>query len=103
MSAHARNGEFTNAALVATVRPKEVGAEPLSGVEYQRCWERAAFRAGGEDYAAPAQGARAPVFERHHELRRGRPGRGRSADLAVCADTDSMRPMRGCQTSGKFP
>ncbi len=57
MSAQARDGEFTNAALVATVQPKEFGAGPLSGLEYQRSWEREAFQAGGGDYSAPAQGA----------------------------------------------
>ena len=57
ISAQARDGEFTNAALVATVQPKEFGAGPLSGLEYQRSWEREAFQAGGGDYSAPAQGA----------------------------------------------
>jgi hypothetical protein len=58
MSAHARDGEFTNAALVATIQPKEFGTQPLSGIEYQRCWERRAFRSGGGDYSAPAQAAK---------------------------------------------
>ena len=68
MSAHARDGEFTNAALVATIQPKDFGAEPLSGLEYQRRWEREAFHAGGGDYSAPAQGVKDFLAGRVREL-----------------------------------
>ena len=57
MSGHARDSEFTNAALVTTVSPEEFGAGPLAGLEYQRRWENSAFRLGGEDYSVPAQNA----------------------------------------------
>jgi len=58
MSAHARDGEFTNTALVTTVKPAEFGQEPLSGIDYQRQWERKAFQLAGGDYTAPGQNAR---------------------------------------------
>ena len=101
MSAQARDGEFTNAALVATVQPKEFGAGPLSGLEYQRSWEREAFQAGGGDYSAPAQGAedflagrvRAPGAE--HDLSARRPARGAGACAAGGrALGDRRRPAR---------
>ena len=57
MSPGARDGDFTNAALVTTVRPDEFGTEPLSGLAFQRHWERQAFEAAGGTYAAPAQTA----------------------------------------------
>ena len=58
MSAHARDGEFTNAALVTTVRPAEFGQAPLSGIDYQRRWEHKAFQLAGGGYAAPGQNVR---------------------------------------------
>lgn len=57
MSGSARDAEFTNGALVATISPESHGADALSGLEFQRRWERAAFRLAGGDYSAPAQGA----------------------------------------------
>lgn len=56
MSPWLRNGENSNAALLVGVTPEDYGGEgPLSGVEFQRRLEQAAFRLGGETYAAPAQ------------------------------------------------
>lgn len=57
MSGSARDTEYTNGALVATVSPPAAGADALSGIELQRRWERAAFRLAGGDYSAPAQSA----------------------------------------------
>jgi len=56
MSAYARDGENINGALLVSVTSDDFGGDgPLAGVEFQRRLERAAFRAGGGDYAAPAQ------------------------------------------------
>ena len=55
MSVSARDSGFTNAALVATVQPEEFGNDPLSGLAFQRRWERKAFQLAGGDYAAPGQ------------------------------------------------
>ncbi|GFE57964.1 NAD(P)/FAD-dependent oxidoreductase [Geobacter sp. AOG1] len=56
MSGHLRNAPFANSALVVTVgRGDFPGSGPLAGVEFQRHWERLAFREGGGDYRAPAQ------------------------------------------------
>ena len=56
MSAFARDGENANSALLVNVLPEDFGGDdPLAGVRFQRRWERAAFEAGGGDYAAPAQ------------------------------------------------
>ena len=56
MSAWARDGRNSNAALLVGVTPADFGAEgPLAGVAFQREIERAAFRLAGVDYSAPAQ------------------------------------------------
>ena len=55
MSEYARDGKNANAALVVSVDPAEYGGGLFDGVRYQRELERAAFRQGGEDYAAPCQ------------------------------------------------
>ena len=56
MSNYARDGMNANSALIAQVTRADFGGEhPLAGVEFQRRLERAAFVAGGENYAAPVQ------------------------------------------------
>ena len=56
MSAFARDGENANSALLVGVGPEDFdGDDPLAGVRFQRIWEQAAFRLGGENYFAPAQ------------------------------------------------
>lgn len=48
MSYQARDGRNANSAMIVTVRPEDFGgADVLSGVEFQRKLERAAYRAGG--------------------------------------------------------
>jgi uncharacterized FAD-dependent dehydrogenase len=48
MSNYARDGENANSAIVVTVRPEDFGnSAPLSGIDFQRNWERAAYEAGG--------------------------------------------------------
>jgi len=59
MSLSKRDSAFANSALVVTVRPDDFeafGSGPLAGIEFQRKWEEAAFKAGGGNYDAPAQG-----------------------------------------------
>lgn len=56
MSNYARDGENANSALIVQVTSADFGGEhPLAGVEFQRRLERAAFVAGGSNYAAPVQ------------------------------------------------
>ncbi len=56
MSYHARDKENANSALLVGVVPEDYGSDhPLAGVEFQRKWERLAFKAGGGNYRAPAQ------------------------------------------------
>ena len=56
MSLHARNGENSNSALLVGVRPEDFGdTHPLAGFVLQRSIEKAAFRAGGGAFRAPAQ------------------------------------------------
>ena len=59
MSQYSRAERNANAALVVDVGPKDFPGDaaknPLAGIEFQRRWEEAAFKAGGESYAAPAQ------------------------------------------------
>jgi uncharacterized FAD-dependent dehydrogenase len=74
MSAHARKARNANSALLVGVDPRDfakvVGPkaklpEALRGVEFQRLWESAAWKAGGGGFLAPAQ--------RVEDLLRGRP------------------------------
>jgi uncharacterized FAD-dependent dehydrogenase len=59
MSQYSRAERNANAAIVVNVEPRDfpgdAQANPLAGIEFQRRWEAAAFQAGGENYAAPAQ------------------------------------------------
>lgn len=56
MSYYARDMENANAALLVGVNPEDYGSDhPLAGVEFQRKWERLAFKLGGKNYKAPAQ------------------------------------------------
>jgi len=57
MSRRARDGVFSNSALVTAVNPGDFAcSHPLAGIDFQRHWEERAFAAGGGDYRAPAQG-----------------------------------------------
>ena len=55
MSNYARNECNANSALIAQVTAADFGDKPLAGVEFQRKIERAAYLAGGGNYAAPVQ------------------------------------------------
>jgi uncharacterized FAD-dependent dehydrogenase len=56
MSHQNRAGNFSNSALVVSVRPDDFGgSDPLAGMRFQRRWEEAAFAAGGGTFFAPAQ------------------------------------------------
>ena len=56
MSYHARDEQNSNAALLVGVRPEDFGDDhPLAGFVLQRSIEKAAYRAGGGNYIAPAQ------------------------------------------------
>jgi len=56
MSEFARDRENANSALVVSVEPSDYGSDhPLSGIEFQRKWEKLAFKAGGSNYNAPVQ------------------------------------------------
>ncbi len=56
MSAFARDGKNANSALLVGITPQDFGSDhPLSGIEFQRRLEKAAFLAGGGAYLAPCQ------------------------------------------------
>ena len=56
MSEFARDRENINGGLLVSVTPEDFGSpDTLAGVAFQRALEEAAYRAGGETYAAPAQ------------------------------------------------
>ncbi len=55
MSYHARSGQNSNSAIAVSVTPDDLGTDPLSGIEFQRKIEQAAFAAGGNNYSAPYQ------------------------------------------------
>lgn len=53
MSEHARAGKNSNAAVVCSIFKQDYGGTPHAAIELQRRIERAAFLAGGGEYAAP--------------------------------------------------
>lgn len=56
MSRHARDGANANAAVVAGLDSADIGTDdPFAAIEFQRRLERAAYKAGGGGYAAPAE------------------------------------------------
>jgi len=56
MSAHKRDGENANSAVVVAVSPEDIGSRhPLAAMEYQIKYEKMAFEAGGNDYKAISQ------------------------------------------------
>ncbi len=59
MSNSHRSSPLANAGIVVAVSPSDFADEglegPLAGLEWQRKWERAAYRMGGGGYRAPAQ------------------------------------------------
>ena len=55
MSRHARDGKNANCGFVVSVSPDDFGNGVLDGVKFQRNLEQIAFKAGGENYKAPAQ------------------------------------------------
>ena len=56
MSRFARDGVNANSAFLVGISPEDFGGDDvLSGVEFQRKWEKTAFALGGGGYRAPAQ------------------------------------------------
>ena len=56
MSQYSRKERNANAGIVVGITPDEdYPGDALAGIDFQRRWEVAAFKAGGENYKAPAQ------------------------------------------------
>lgn len=56
MSESKRDGKNANAAILVGVKPADYNSpHPLAGVEFQRKWERQAYKLAGENYRAPSQ------------------------------------------------
>jgi uncharacterized FAD-dependent dehydrogenase len=56
MSQYSRAEFNANAGIVVGIDPeRDYPGDALAGIEFQRRWERRAFEAGGETYAAPCQ------------------------------------------------
>ncbi|MEZ5992891.1 MAG: NAD(P)/FAD-dependent oxidoreductase [Planctomycetota bacterium] len=90
MSFSPRSSGYANSALVTTFGPDEFGLKPLDGVEFQRRFERAAFEAGGGDYATPAQ----PVTHYLRGLHSPRSMRGTYARGRKYAGLEQMLPEK---------
>ncbi len=94
MSNSARSSPLANAGMVVAVSPADFAAEgfegPLAGLEWQRKWERAAYRLGGGDYRAPAQRLSAYLAGRAGAP----PGRTSYRPGATPADLSELYPPR---------
>ncbi len=95
MSDFRRNAPRSNSALVVSVATDDFsGSDALAGIRFQRKWERAAYRAGGGGWHAPAQ----PLME----FLTGRGGRLDSscqpavvhADLNACLPEFAVTALR---------
>ena len=91
MSLHARDGFFSNAALIATMTPQDF-RDPDDAFEHLAAWERAAFAAGGSNYTFPAQDAAA--FLRGEPVLRNRRGSAAVGMRAARLDELLPRPVR---------
>jgi uncharacterized FAD-dependent dehydrogenase len=94
MSNSLRSSPLANAGMVVAVSPADFAAEgfegPLAGLEWQRKWERAAYRLGGGGYRAPAQRLSAYLAGK-----RGAPPGGTSyRPGATPADLSELYPPR---------
>ena len=55
MSQYSRAERNANSGIVVGITPADYPEGVLAGIDFQRKWESAAFKAGGSSYAAPAQ------------------------------------------------
>ena len=55
MSRMSRSGEYSNSALVVSVRSEDWDGTKLGGMHFQQQWERKAFSLAGGNFMAPAQ------------------------------------------------
>ena len=55
MSYSLRNGDNSNAALAVSVLPEDFGSSVEGAIDFQRKLEQTAYKAGGNNYSAPAQ------------------------------------------------
>lgn len=55
MSNFRRNSNFSNAAIVVSIRANDVGNDALAGIAFQRTLEEKAYKLGGGNFVAPAQ------------------------------------------------
>ncbi|PYG87331.1 hypothetical protein LY28_02239 [Ruminiclostridium sufflavum DSM 19573] len=98
MSEYKRDRENANSALVVSVGPSDFGtSHPLAGIEFQRIWERLAYKAGGSSNHAPVQRLEDFMDNRAGGLGSVKPGytgKTRCADINECLPkyvTDSMK------------
>ena len=89
MSLRARDGVNINGGLLVGVGPEDFPEEDvLAGVRFQEQWERAAFRAGGESFRAPAQ--------RVEDFLNQRPSEGPGAVLPTYRPGVTWGELEGC-------
>jgi uncharacterized FAD-dependent dehydrogenase len=94
MSNSHRSSPLANAGIVVAVSPADFEAEgfsgPLAGLEWQRKWEREAYRLGGGGYHAPAQRISAYLSGKPGAA----PGRTSYRPGAAQADLSRLFPAR---------
>lgn len=88
MSQYSRAEFNANAGIVVDVTPDDYPGGPLAGIEFQRHWEALAFKAGGEDYAAPCQ--------RVGDFLEGRASTGLGAVIPSYQPGVRMTDLRAC-------
>ncbi|MDF2523839.1 MAG: FAD-dependent pyridine nucleotide-disulfide oxidoreductase, partial [Clostridiales bacterium] len=98
MSEFARDKANANSALVVSVEPGDFGSShPLAGVEFQRRWERLAFKAGGGNNSAPVQRLEDFIEGRVGAIGSIKPsytGSVNTADINLCLPHFVTEPMK---------
>lgn len=98
MSEYKRDRENANSALVVSVGPADFAtSHPLGGIEFQREWEKLAYKVGGSNNSAPIQRLEDFTLNRVGNIGSVKPsytGETRCADINECLPkyvTDSMK------------
>lgn len=98
MSEYKRDRENANSALVVSVGPADfANSHPLAGIEFQRKWERLAYKVGGSSNSAPIQRLEDFIENRVGKIGSVKPsytGETRCADINECLPeyvTSSMK------------
>ena len=104
MSNFARNSGIANSAILVTVTPadfeKNFGSDALSGIRFQRHFEKLAFELGGKNYSAPVQsvGVSGREESKNFSIQPTYPRGFKIADLKNCLPVEVAETLKDALT-----